>query len=84
MLSIENAELQCNDNLAANAFGKRLCISGKADDDVHIELHRNHVKLGDDDLKSVADGVTAGLDLEGIGKKAGGFLAKLKSLFGGK
>ena len=42
------------------------------------------VKLGDDDMKSVVDGVTAGLDLEGLGKKAGGFLAKLKSLFGGK
>lgn len=42
------------------------------------------VKLDESQLKSVVDGVSAGLDLEGLGKKAGGFLAKLKSLFGGK
>ncbi len=41
-------------------------------------------KLSEGDLKSVVDGVTAGLDAEEIGKKATGFLAKLKSLFGKK
>ncbi len=40
------------------------------------------VKLDDGQLKSVVDGVSAGLNLDDIGQKAGGFLAKLKSFFG--
>ncbi len=47
-------------------------------------LKLGDVKFDEGQIKAIADGVTAKLGVDDAVKQGGGFLSKLKSLFGGK
>ena len=68
------------DLIAKITGDKNLLNKFKADPTSAVKSLLGNVDLSSGDLKSIVDGVTAKLNLEGAAKEATGFLGKIKAL----